>query len=76
MKNDELRTHDLYFAAFLQASRVDLKRTEKEPNGRIAFVFQGEDIEELKAEWINRSGLINAQDFTQAIRTLKSLVHM
>lgn len=74
---NEFQTRDLYYASYLQASGLEMLRTDPDPDGRrFQFVFRADaDLQELKQEWINCTGLVNAQDYAQAIRTLKSLVH-
>jgi hypothetical protein len=73
----DFRTPDLYFAAYLQTAGVELKRTDRE-NGRVYFVFDTTicDIEALKTAWFNNTGKISAQQYANAIKSLKSVCHM
>ena len=77
---DEVRTSDLYFAAYLQTAGVALKRTEPaaEGNGKIFFVFDASisNVEELKAGWFNNQGKVPANLYAHAIKSLKTLCHV
>lgn len=75
--NDEFRTPDLYFAAYLQTAGVEMKRTDRE-NNRIYFVFDVSiaNIGELKAGWFNNSSKVPAQPYANSIKSLKSACHM
>lgn len=74
---NEYRTPDLYFAAYLQTAGVELKGTAREAN-RVYFIFDTSiaNIEELKAAWFNNTGKVQAQPFSNSIKSLKSLCHM
>jgi len=75
MTTDELKTPDLYYAAYLLASGQELLGTERDGR-RMLFCFADSDeLEELKREWLNSTGLVAAQTYAQAIRSLKALVH-
>ncbi len=77
MKTDELKTPDLYYAAYLQVAGVEMTRTEREGT-RVYFIFDTSvaDVESLKAAWINNTGKVAAQPYAFSIRALKSLVFM
>jgi len=77
-QNDkEWRTHDLYFAGYLQTAGVPMVRTEKE-NSRLFFIFDVSiaNIEELKTAWFNSSGKVAALPYANNLKTLKTLCHM
>ena len=74
----DFRTSDLYFAAYLQVAGAPLVRNDREPGGKVFFVFDGSvvNIEELKTAWFNHSGRVAALPFSNAIKSLKSVCHM
>lgn len=73
----EFKSPDLYFSAYLQTAGVTMIRTDKE-NGRTYFVFDTSiaNIEELKTAWFNNTGKVAALPYANAIKALKSVVHM
>ncbi len=75
----EVETSDLYYAAYLRAAGVEMKRTERlaTNNGRITFVFDGSvsNVEELKTAWFNDTGKVPAKSYAHHIKDLKSLCH-
>jgi hypothetical protein len=72
----EYETPDLYLAAYLQASQVELLRADRRGGGRVFFVFRRhDDMCELLTGWINNCGTVAAQPYAQAVRSLKTLVH-
>jgi hypothetical protein len=76
---EELRTSDLYFAAYLQVAGVHMLRTDRNGGtGKVTFVFDTSlsNIEELKAAWFNTTGRIPALPYANAIKNLKSVCHM
>ena len=75
----EFKTSDLYFAAYLKAAGVEMRRTDRAPdNGRILFVFDASvsNVEELKAAWFNNTGKVVANTYAYHIKNLKSVCHM
>ncbi len=76
-KDNEFRTPDLYFAAFLRTAGVELKRTFRE-GGRVYFIFDTSiaNIEELKAGWFNNTSKVAAQPYANNVKSLKSVCHM
>ncbi len=75
---NEFRTSDLYFAAYLQVAGVQMLRTEKNGNGKVAFIFDTTiaNIDELKAAWFNQTGKVPALPYANAVKSLKSVCHM
>jgi hypothetical protein len=73
------RTSDLYYAAYLRVAGVPFLEAVRE-NGRVVFIF--DEVESsismrgLKAQFFNGKAQVSALDFTQAIKTMKSLTHM
>jgi len=78
--NGEIRTSDLYFAAYLQTAGVPMKRTERPDNngGKVYFVFDTSitNIEELKTAWFNNSGKVAANPYAYNVKSLKALCHL
>ena len=74
----EFKTSDLYFAAYLKAAGVELKRTDRHhEGGRISFVFDAgvANIEELKDAWFNGTGKVVANTYAYHVKNLKSICH-
>jgi len=74
----EYRTSDLYYAAYLQVAGTPMVRTERNGNGKVAFIFDPSvaNIEELKQAWFNRTGRVQALPYADAIKSLKSICHL
>lgn len=74
----EYTTTDLYFAAYLQAAGVTMKRTSRAGTGKLDFIFDTSvaNIEELKNAWFNQTGRVSAQVYASAIKNLKHICHM
>lgn len=78
-REDEFRTSDLYFAAYLQTAGVEMKKTERDKDtSKIYFVFDTSiaNIEELKQGWFNNTAKVPANPYAYNIKTLKSVCHM
>lgn len=77
-KDNEHRTSDLYFAAYLQVVGSTLLRTERNGSGKVHFIFDMSisNIEELKNAWFSHTGKVAALPYANAVKTLKSLCHM
>jgi len=77
-KDNEYRTSDLYFAAYLQVAGVPMLRPERNGNGKVSFVFDStiSNVDELKHAWLAQSGKVAALPYANAIKTLKSVCHM
>ena len=74
----EFRTHDLYFAAYLQVAGVQMVRSDRSGNGKVAFVFDTTicNLDELRTAWFNNLGKVAALPYSHAIKSLKSVCHM
>jgi len=77
-ENNEYPTSDLYFAAFLQTVGVPMIRTDRQGTGRLTFVFDTSvvNLQELKTAWVNQSGKVSAQQYSNCIKNLKHICHM
>lgn len=74
----EFKTSDLYFAAYLKAAGVEMKRTDRHAeSGRIFFIFDSSvsNVDELKTAWFNNTGKVVANTYAYHIKNLKSLCH-
>lgn len=73
----ELRTSDLYFAAYLQTAGVEMTRNERLDN-KVFFIFDTSlaNVEELKTAWFNNTGKVAANPYAHSIKNLKSICHM
>ena len=76
--DNEFRTSDLYFAAYLQVSGVPMTRTDRNGSGKVSFIFDTSvcNIEELKNAWFNQQGRVQGLPYANAIKILKSICHM
>jgi uncharacterized protein YfiM (DUF2279 family) len=73
------RSSDLYFSAYLLTAGVEMVGTERSPDGRkVSFIFDSSvsNIEALKMAWSNHQGKVPALPYANAIKSLKSIVHM
>ena len=73
----DFRTNDLYFAAYLKAAGVVMKKTERADGGKVSFVFDTSiaNIEELTQGWVNDTGKVSANSYAFHIKSLKSVCH-
>lgn len=74
----DFRTSDLYLAAFLKTQDgVTLDDTTRR-SGQVTFIFHYDketDIDDLKMSYFNRTAEVSALDFTDEIKSLKSVIH-
>ena len=77
-QSSEFRTSDLYFAAYLRTAAVEMTKTERDPDGKVHFVFDTSiaNIEELKQGWFSSTARVPANTYAYNIKSLKSLCHM
>jgi len=72
-EDKELRTADLYFAAYLKVAGVEFQGTVREGT-RVHFVFEiPEGFRELKNQYYNRTAKVAALSYADEIKTMKSL---
>lgn len=76
-KTPEYSTSDLYYAAYLQVAGVQMIRTSRNM-GKVTFIFDTSvcNMAELKNGWVSQTGRVPAQLYANAIKMLKSVVHM
>ena len=76
VKNNQYKTSDLYYAAYLRVAGVPLLEATKEDR-RVFFVFEYIDgIQDLKQQYFNRSSKVPALSYADEIRSMKALTHM
>ncbi len=69
------RTSDLYYAAYLRVARVPWITTEREGR-RVFFIFEEiEGLDDLKKQFFNRTGKVEALTYADEIKAMKSLTH-
>ena len=72
---ESYRTSDLYYAAYLRVARVPWVRTEREGR-RVFFVFEKvPGIDDLKKDYFNRTGKVEALTYADEVKAMKSLTH-
>jgi|TARA_B100000073_G_C23719145_1_gene567009 predicted protein tyrosine phosphatase len=70
------KTSDLYFAAYLKTTGMELLKTELEGR-KVIFVFEkSHRFKDLKREYFNRTSRVPALTFVDEIRSMKSLTFM
>jgi hypothetical protein len=70
------KTSDLYFAAYLKTSGVELLKTEL-VGRKVMFVFEKPpSFKDLKREYFNRTSRVPALTFVDEIRSLKNMTFM
>lgn len=75
-ENNQIRTADIYFSAYLKVAGVEFIGTEREGN-RVHFVFaMPEGWRELKNQYYNRTGKVAALTYADEIKTMKSLTFL
>ena len=71
------KTSDLYYAAFLSVSGVNMLGTERDRQGKVSFLFENRDncIHDLKEAYFTSRAEVKARRFVDEIRNLKHLIH-
>jgi hypothetical protein len=86
MDTYEIGTSDIYLAAAYMALGAKYTRADKSNSRHMTFYFvppESENEEEfltfsfqkIESNWVNRTLLVNAQRYKEAIQTLKGVVH-
>jgi len=72
----EKRVRDIMLASFLKAIGKEYIGNEREPDGKLSFIFEDDgDIDNKIDEYINGIAVINVSDFVQAYRNFKSIIY-
>lgn len=75
-KPQEFQTKDLYLAAAILALKVGtLETVDKHDKRHMKFLFSGLGLEAVQDRWTNRLVEVNAADYADAIRKMKSIIH-
>lgn len=78
MSNQQIKTSDLYFAAFLQCMGCKIVKTEKE-SAKCVFIFEDpQDRTDLKDNYFNEDAgsSIPALKYANTIRSLKTFCYV
>lgn len=83
-----LATKDIYLAAAFSALGARLDKVDKTDPKHMEFIFTpkpafqtgalaelSQDLESIKLDWTNRALMVNAADYAEAIKRMKSEVH-
>jgi hypothetical protein len=83
-----MKTSDVYLAAALLALGYSLEKVDRTdprhmvfeflratPQGNIGGTVERYTIQTVETRWANRSLIVNAFDFAEAIKRMKSLIH-
>lgn len=76
---DKYRTSDLYYAAYLKVAGIPFHDTVREDDGRVFFLFEEEmpgSLRDLKRQFFNGQAKVSALEYSQALKTMKTLTHM
>jgi hypothetical protein len=74
--DNQYRTSDLYYAAYLKVAGVPLVDVVRE-KGRVIFLFERSDgIRDLKLQYFNRTSKVVALGYAEEIRNMKTLTHI
>ena len=74
----EIKTTDIYFAAALMAIGATLSRTDKSDFRHMRFCIQIPQTlnpEEVQAQWVNCTLMVNAATFRDSLQRLKAVIH-
>lgn len=78
MKKDEEQTYqtaDLYLAAFLYTSKIELADLQREGSKGIFVFGDGAKCRELTLAFYRGKGTCDAREYARAVQELKSVVH-
>lgn len=82
-----MRTSDVYLASVCLALGYKLETVDRKDPRHMQFEFsvetktgvlgalQSDLLEKVETEWANRTLTVNAFDFSEAIKRMKSLIH-
>lgn len=78
MEEEIKTTGDLYLASAYLALSFELTSINRNDPKHMRFTFLGEtkeELDEIETKWINRNLVVNAVDFAEAIKRMKSIIH-
>ncbi len=79
MDDQNYRTADMYYAAYLRVAGCNLKDTVKEQHGaqkRVYFLFENNpNMRDLKVQYFNRTAKVPALQYADEVRSMKALTH-
>lgn len=72
----EFMTKDIGLAAVILSKEYGtLVSVDKTDIRRMKFIFSGYNLQAVESSWTNRKVEVNAADFFDAIRKMKSIIH-
>lgn len=75
-KSDFWQTKDLYLAAAILALKYGtLESVDRSDLRHMKFYFSGAGLDEVQAAWTNRTLQVNAVEYANGIRQMKSIIH-
>jgi hypothetical protein len=76
LADNELETHDIYFASFLIICSCELVRQRRQGQ-RVYFIFKniGGSMGDLKNSYYSNQAKVNAYQFSQQISATKKLLY-
>jgi hypothetical protein len=74
---ENFTTSDVYLAAILLALGALYDGADKDDPRHMIFRFSSEKLEfaEVERGWINKTLSVNAWDYAEAIKKMKSIIH-
>ena len=75
MTDITLTTKDIYFAAALLASGMEMGKVDRSDSQHIRFTFNGDELKAMEADWINGGLTGSFSAYAEAVRKIKSLIH-
>jgi hypothetical protein len=86
-----MKTSDVYLASALLASGYKLGNVNRsdprhmvfefflpapsENLGQVGYAVNQQNLDQLETQWANRTLIVNAFDYSEAIKRMKSLIH-
>jgi len=76
-ENDELETHDIYLAAYLNLAGCQLKRRRRQgPRVHFIFVNPAGEIKDLQEAFYSGKAVVKAHAYSKEIIAMKELCHV
>lgn len=88
MNTKKKPTKDIYFAAALLALGAEYDSVDKTDSRHMEFYFiprssnsdvipsfPAQDLDAIETQWVNKTLVVNAVEYSEAIKRMKSVVH-
>lgn len=69
------KTTNFYLAAAFLSKGANLVMIDQSDLRHLKFVFEGKDLDQLEQEWDRHTLMINAREFSEAIKDVKLKIH-